>query len=356
MNDNLIYNFHSSYDSVTLNCVDRVLKIKSLKRSREYFCIDFLGDIGIINFLRRGYLKSGNFNEIFDTFQNSRLEPKSHRYESLFALLIISAVSTVIGGVILDIYQKGKNSRIFDLVDKGIITKLNDLKDKQRLNKFCNMEPTDILRDMIQLKNCYISRLMLDSKEITGKEYFQLVNLFQNNQNEIDRSLIEKHSDFKNGYNQSADKIDENYILLAIKSYGKGSIIKYLESENIEIPYDSNIKNANIINGLPAAPGFFKGTSYLFDKSKHLVLYDKLEQIICIDSKNFTPEIIDVITNFGGVVTWNSGLTGHLPVVCRGMGKPCVIINKDDINKLKDNDDMMLSGSQGIVFTGLYVR
>lgn len=355
MKENTIYEFHRSYDKITLNAVERILKIPSLKRSREYFHIDFLGDIGIINYLRKDFLNSADFSRTFDVFQNSRLEPKSHRYESLFALLVIAAAGTVIGGVILDIYHSEKE-KVFKLVNKNILNKIVSLKDKKKLNKFCNLEPTEILEDLIKLKNCYVSRLMLEEKEIKEDDYFKLVNLFLNGSKNVEPELLEKHNEYKIKYNKSDLKIDENYIILAIKSYAKGTVIKYLEKEDITIPYDKNIKTANIIKGLPASSGFVKGKSHLFSNNIENKKYDPQKNVLCINSKEYSPELIELFTNYDGVVTWNSGMTGHIPVICRGMGKACVIIEERDVGKLKDNDDIMLSGNQGIIFTGIYVE
>ncbi|GET21418.1 PEP-utilizing enzyme [Prolixibacter denitrificans] len=353
--DKTLYDFHNSFDKITLNSVERILKIPSLKRSREYFHIDFLGDIGIINLLRLEYLNSANFAQTFDLFQSTRLEPKSHRYESLFALLVIAAAGTVIGGVILDIYQTEKE-KIYKLISKEVIDRVLKFKDKKKLNKFCNIEPTEIFADLVRLKSCFVSRLMLDSGEINETEYFQLVDYFITGSELKSLEVLKKHGKFLNDYNQSKERIDENLILLGVKSYAKGTVIKFLEQEDVKIPYDENVKTANILRGMPASPGFARGKSHIYDKKSRSDKSYEEQNIICIDSKDYSPDLIDLLTMYDGVVTWNCGLTGHIPLVCRGMGKGCVIISELELKKLKDNDDMMLSGNQGIIFTGLYVK
>jgi len=353
--DKILYDFHNSYDKITLNSVERILKIPSLKRSREYFHIDFLGDIGIINLLRLEYLKSTDFSNIFELFQETRLEPKSHRYESLFALLVITAAGTVIGGVILDIYQSEKH-KIYKLINKEIIERVTKYKNKKKLNKFCNLEPTEIFADLVKLKNCFVSRLMLDSREISETEYFQLVDCFMNGSEIVNIDLLRKHGEYLQNYNQSKDHIDENAILLGIKSYAKGTVIKFLEQEEIHIPYDENIKTANMFKGMPASPGFAKGKSHVFGSNSKSEKYLEKQNILCIDSKDYSPDLIELLTEYDGVITSNCGMTGHIPLVCRGLGKGCVIVSDSDLKKLKDYDDIMLSGIQGIVFTGIYVK
>jgi len=65
--------------------------------------------IGVINLLRREYLRTGSVVKTFRLYQETRLDRRSQRYESIFALLVVTIVGAVIAGVILDNYKDNKS-------------------------------------------------------------------------------------------------------------------------------------------------------------------------------------------------------------------------------------------------------
>ena len=51
-----------------LSAVNKILKLKKLNRVKENFNSDFLQDIGIINLLRKKYLKTGDIKKRYFIF------------------------------------------------------------------------------------------------------------------------------------------------------------------------------------------------------------------------------------------------------------------------------------------------
>src|SRR4051812_23425029 len=88
----IAYELHHSLDPIILKITNRILNQKSLNQSHKYFEFDLLNDTGIINLLRRNYLRDGNIAQIFEQYQNSRLDPQSYRFETIFTTLILSIV------------------------------------------------------------------------------------------------------------------------------------------------------------------------------------------------------------------------------------------------------------------------
>lgn len=109
LNPNIIYELHHALDPVILQVAGRVLKLKCFKRAHEHFNWDMLNDIGIINLLRKEYLRHGSIVKTFKLYQGTRLDQRSQRYESIFALLVVSIVGTVVAGVILENYKDNKS-------------------------------------------------------------------------------------------------------------------------------------------------------------------------------------------------------------------------------------------------------
>ena len=92
---NYLYELHHSLEPVNIEITTKILKMNCFENSKKHFELDYLHDIGIINLLRKKYFLKGDFKSIFNFYQANRLDPSCHRYESLFALLIISIVGTV---------------------------------------------------------------------------------------------------------------------------------------------------------------------------------------------------------------------------------------------------------------------
>lgn len=334
---------------------DRILKLKSLKKAREHFHLDFINDIGIINLLRKEYLKHGDFKRIFEIYQNSRLDTQSYRYESLFALLIITIAGAVISGVILDIYQNNKE-KLKKIITEGLIDLIHSKRKTNKLiKKFCSVESHELLSDLTFLKNCYIARMMLDEQIISLDEYHKLIDyLLVNASFDFPDELISKFTNHKKKYNQLKNSINEDKIMLTIRSYARGTLIQYLEKNDVEMPQKENLKTANFFKGIPAAPGVAKGKSYLFG-AKKIDNPTNPNYVLCVDSNKFSPEYIDILCDSVGVVTCNCGITGHIPTNCRSIGIGCVIIKSDEFKLLKNDDEIIISGKDGIVATGLIV-
>src|ERR1035437_7783105 len=101
-NDELLYALHHELDPVNLEVVDNVLKLACLRKPKLHYDWDFINYIGVINLLRKEYLRHGDFRKVFDLYQSTRTDPRCHRYESLFALLVITIVGTVVGAIIVE--------------------------------------------------------------------------------------------------------------------------------------------------------------------------------------------------------------------------------------------------------------
>lgn len=355
--ENTIYSLHHSFDKLILNAANRILKLNSLKKAREHFCVDFLNDIGIINLLRKKYFQCGDIHEVFRLYQSSRLDSRSHRYESLFALLVTTITGCVISGLILEAYKDHKD-KILKFVRHDLIeTVFRNRNNDSLIKKFCDIKAQDMISDFISIKNCHIARLMLDESLVTFEDYCSLTDYFcTHSKISIREDLIRKHNSFKDYYNELVDSINEEKVMLAIESYAKGTVTEYLKRKDIRRVYEKNLKTANIFRGLPASPGYAKGRSVVLDPKEGMGTLTTSDYILCVDSSQFDSANVKLLSDALGVITCNCGITGHIPVICRGMGKGCVVVEANKFSLLKDNDDVILSGSEGIVATGVLVE
>ena len=356
------YDFHHSIDFLILRATAKILSKKSLDKSKYYFYSDFSNDSGIINLLRKTYLEEGDFEKAFNQYQNSRLEPKSYRYESLIATLIIVIVGNIISGILLDVYSTNKE-KIIKLFDEKILSSIKMIPEKIQ-NMFIKGKEDYTKKDLKNLLNCYIARFMLEKQLIDLESYYDLVAHFMH-ENEIDTNLLQVFDQFMEKYLLEKDSINVDSLYNVIEAYSRGTFLKYLDEENCNIPYFENIAESNIISGTPASAGICRGkivkiidgidNKKLLKKFRYSHSYKK---ILCA-SQNFLlgPPIHNKIFEAcDAVVTWHTSAGGHLPLICRWTKKPCVIIDESEESLLIDNDDIVISGNEGLVYIGLIAR
>lgn len=195
---------------------------------------------------------------------------------------------------------------------------------------------------------------MLDSQLISYEEYAELVNRFlkTGGRGQLD-PLIQKFLTFLDIYNAKEDHIDSDKVFLAIRAYGRGTIARELDSVGAGLRLPQNKNTANLFHGLPAARRAATGISHVFgsqwERSTHPI-------ILVADSLKFSPDDIDLLMSSAGVVTTNTGLTEHIPVMCRGVRIGCVVLSPEDFGQIRNGDRMGLCGTSGTVATGVLVE
>jgi phosphohistidine swiveling domain-containing protein len=369
----LLYDLHHALDPVILPVANRVLKLAFFSKARQHFEWDMLNDIGIINLLRRDYLRHGSFVRTFRLYQDTRLDNRSHRYESLFALLVVTVVGAVIAGVILESYKDNKNrvakwiremkseANLFGI--QATVVNIFDIVYRKRrrirlLEKFCSSDADKLIADFRIITKCYVARQMHDSALISYKEYAELVNQFLKKRSLPHQGpLAQKFYSYLHAYTANKDHIDPDKVFLAIRAYGKGTIAQKLDSVGAKLHLPQNKDSANVFHGLAASPGAVAGISYVFGKRRQKTNHPF---ILVVDEREFTADhihlVIHLLESCAGVVTTNTGMTGHIPVISRGMGKGCVALSFENFSQIRNGDTIALSGETGIVATGVLVE
>lgn len=226
----------------------------------------------------------------------------------------------------------------------------------RHLDKFCSSSADKLLEDFNLVLKCFIARQMHDSGLISYAGYYNLTEYFLAKTKSSDIStILSKYQEFYQEYSVSASAscINPKKVFMAIDAYSKGTISKKLEAVGAKLNLPENTDTAHWFHGLPASPGAILGIGYIFGrkrtKTRHPVIF-------VVDSKKFTPEDIDWLTSSSGAVTINCGMTGHIPVICRGLGIGCVVLSFTDFSRIRNGDRIGICGTKGIVATGLLVN
>jgi phosphohistidine swiveling domain-containing protein len=297
------------------------------------------------------------------------LDTRSHRYESLFALLIVTIVGTFTAGLALDLYNSNKDklggwlqrlraeARLFggesDSDADERFRELLEHRERLRLaHKFASATAKEVLDDFGIILQCFIARQMHANGSISYAEYIALVDRFFEKSRSGDESLWRRYQEFSRDYTSSDRNIDKGKVLKAIEAYTKGTLAQKLDEVGVELEIPKNTDVAAIFHGIPVGAGGASGISHVLGcervKTTHPI-------IVAADATWFGPQDMEWIASSAGVVTTNCGPTGHIPVICRGLGIPCAIIKNEEFARIVNGQRLGLSGTTGLVGVGVVV-
>jgi len=347
------YELHHSIDFLIFRATEKILKAKSLDKSKLYYYSDFANDSGIINFLRRTYLEDGDFEKVFDLYQDSRLDPKSYRYETLITTLIVSIVGSVISEIIRDLYKKHKE-KIIKLFDEKILRSIKKIPENIQ-SKFIKGETESIKADLNNLLNCYAARFMHERHLIDTNSYDKLVTHFIHG-SKIGTDLLQQFNQFMEKYRSEKKSINVDVLYLMIDAYSRGVFSQYLAENNGDSNLFEKIETSNTIFGYPVYAGICKGKIVKGINNKMLSEKNvsSYKKILCVRG-DLHHKYLEKILICNAVVTWSVWELGHVPLFCRSRRIPCVIIEESSVGLLIDNDDIAIN-AMGTVYLGEIVE
>lgn len=290
----LVYEFHHAFDDITVNVTRRVLERQGFEQVLRYFYTDFLNDSGIINLLRKQYLDSGSVQEVFELYQSTRLDKKSHRYESFLAMLILTVVGAVVAGVILDAYREHK-VRIHELFGRQLVNKIIRLrKSDATVRKLTSSDPSIVGEDIQAVMTAFTARTMHEKGLISLRQYASIVAFALGTSNgRLSDSLASKLDRFRR---KDPDSLDLEVLMLVVDSYAKGTVLEFLSRKDITLSTETVLETAEIFKGMPASQGYAKARGLLLTanlaKTPKLIDTGATSFVLCIDSHVYSPDHI----------------------------------------------------------------
>lgn len=101
------------------------------------------------------------------------------------------------------------------------------------------------------------------------------------------------------------------------------------------------------IRGLPASMGTARGTVRVVFGNRFSKNRFETGDILVSPSTN--PALTPLIQKSGAVVTDEGGLASHAAIICRELGKPCIVGTKNATRLLKDGNRVEVDATNGIV-------
>jgi hypothetical protein len=226
-------------------------------------------------------------------------------------------------------------------------------KSKKKSGQLSNDELSLYVIDFEFLKKGYVARKMLEEQLISQDEYMQLIDYFKCGHYPDDIApLISKYTAY---YEKNGGKLlDIDKIVKTAKVYAKGATLQYLQQKNVRCIEMRNVDSMHIIDGRNGSHGYGKGKILLVDGTIPKTI-PKDDFILCVNQDiphGGKFDKVDLIQRSQAVVVWNTGSAGHIPVVCRGLGKGCVIIDKKEAVLLNKKRLVEVFGHDGVVVVG----
>lgn len=105
-------------------------------------------------------------------------------------------------------------------------------------------------------------------------------------------------------------------------------------------------KRKIILRGIPASPGIVKGKVKIINFPREI---DKMEEGDILVASFTTPLYTPALMKASAIITDFGGFLCHAAIVARELGIPAVVGTNRATKKLKDNEEIIINGEEGII-------
>jgi hypothetical protein len=255
---------------------------------------DYMSDIGAIGILREIYLQDFDLTKICKLYWRSRREVGNPNFESIMAQLLMNVCASFIYDQIKILY------------DSGIMTQ-KWLSTRDILATAAFFSPSEFAQVLQHTRMMY-SLYRSKSDELGAKKASQFVKNTLSDQATLQPEL------------NSRDVRGFELILENIRVIAKAIVVDSVRNtgHKVRVPLDGMV-----IRGLPASGGLAWGRP--IPATTYMSLENPVgEFVIAMDSNDLDPENAVTALYQGTAAITGDFMTGHVSVLSRGLGKPCV--------------------------------
>jgi phosphohistidine swiveling domain-containing protein len=282
-----------------------------LDRLRE----DWMTDVGAIGMLRRQHIQTQSIDEPARAYWISRREPLSPRIESLLASFLINLASSVVYDILKELTAEGYDvakllqARGVDLsVAIGFVQQIDVLVAHVRTFLALYRAKQDIAR-LDEIRK--VVQDVLHGQKIT----------FDSKEADVAIELLMKN------------------LVPAVR----GVVSEELKRQRVFV--DSKA-NGFLTRGIGASPGLGIGSPVRWSPGR--ASFEVGHVLFIVDEgMKMQSVLLALLEEAAAVVTWNCSMTSHIPVVCRGIGRPAVIISEEEVPVLMRRKFLVVDGAAG---------
>ncbi|VVC03148.1 putative phosphoenolpyruvate synthase [Candidatus Bilamarchaeum dharawalense] len=133
-----------------------------------------------------------------------------------------------------------------------------------------------------------------------------------------------------------------------------GELVKQKEKgEKMQAPKETKIQGMGqakiLVRGLGSSPGIGMGKVRIVKSAKEIKNIQRGDILV---TEMTTPDFVPGMKKSAAIITDTGGMTSHAAIVSRELGVPCVVGTGNATTVLKDDMEISVDGSHGIVYEG----
>ncbi|WBU29435.1 PEP-utilizing enzyme [Rhodopseudomonas palustris] len=276
---------------------------------------DWMADVGVIGVLRRQHILTRSIEEPARTYWLSRREPLSPRIESLLASFLMNLASSLAYDILKELANDGYDvARL--LRGRGI--------DLSLVGGFIGQ--IDVLTAHVRT---FLALHRAKQDETRSEEVRNILS------NVLEGQRLKLN----------VEDVDAAVELLMknLEPAIRGVIAEEMKKKNI---YVDTKANGVLTRGLGVSPGLGYGPPACFDPENPESIPKNVVLLIEGKTGTFALSCLEAAV---AIITWDCRETSHVPVMCRGIGKPAVITAREEADMLLRRKFLVVDGSSGLI-------
>jgi phosphohistidine swiveling domain-containing protein len=279
---------------------------------------DWMTDVGVIGLLRKIHIQTQSIEAPALAYWSSRREPLSPRIESLLSSFLINLASAVVYDVLKEFANSGYNVSALLLARGADIASAVGFVEQ--------------ISTILAHVRTFIAIHRAKQDERRRGEVVKVV------QGVLDGRQLDFHS---------SDAADAAELLIKnLVPAVRGILAEELEKQLVIV---DTAANGVLTRGVGASPGVGFGPPVRWDAMK--ISSERTPHVLFIVEGALEVEssLSILIEEAAAVVTWRGGMTSHIPIACRGVGRPAIIVKEEEAEMLMRRKFLIVDGRAGLV-------
>lgn len=316
----------------------------------------FVGELESIQVLREFWFEylEGSHEKLIDIYERANDRKKVLHYENLIDLFLVSFLAELLTGLIVVEYSKNH-----EIIQKTIEKMYS--KSLQKIKTVIKRVSEKYGRFLEYLFRVYILKEYIERKGVTLYDDFVLLREKIRNNTilrkkhlerlpedycEFEKSFLKKHS-FPPLKERFSEELGNELLSLSTVSLQKPKIKEmFYSNKSSSFSVKKNHLKA-IIKGKVTVSGFAAGKVKVVLKNADCDKVEDGDIIVLIESQ---PDFIPAVIRAGALVADKSGLTGHVSIQGRELGKPTIVRTEMGTKVLKDGMNVFVDAVQGVIY------
>jgi phosphohistidine swiveling domain-containing protein len=313
-----VYHIFTAFDDIAFSALKVSLSEPERSLILERLRQDWMTDVGVIGVPRQQQIQTKSAEAAARVYWGSRREPLSPRVESLLASFLINLASALAYDVLKEFSNVGYDvSKLLEgrgvniSAVTGFVGEISILLEHVRAFMRLYRAKQDTARSE-EIRNAV--QAVLDGQMLEIQ----------------DRSA-----------DVAVDLLMENLVPAV-----RGVIVEELKKKNVFVDTKAD---GVLTQGMPASVGFGFGPPVRW-KGQRIDLTGRSYVLLVADSDiahDIEPR--PPLEEAAAIISWGGGMTSHVAVVSRALGRPAVIISASEVDMLMRRKFLLVDGSKGEV-------